>query len=302
LQHSSYANETTCQKCHMPEVNGAVGITSILPVMREGMHQHTFTGGNFLLPRALDKYRNELDTKALPQELAAESERTIQFLQTQAARVVIKDLDVNGSTLRLDVEVENKTGHKLPTAYPSRRAWLWVKVTDRGGRVVFESGRLNQDGSIAGNDNDADPARYEPYYREITSADQVQIFEDVLGDEHGQVTTGLLTGVRYLKDSRLLPQGFDKATASKDIAPYGDAADDPNFTAGGALVRYSVALGNAAGPFHVQAELWYQPIGFRWAHNLEPYQKAEEPKRFVNIYNALSQVSGLKLAGAEATR
>ncbi|ABF43639.1 conserved hypothetical protein [Candidatus Koribacter versatilis Ellin345] len=301
-QHSSYVNEATCQSCHMPEVKGAVGITAVLPVMREGMHQHTFTGGNFLLPRALDKYRNELDTRALPQELQADSERTIQFLQTQAAKVAVKNLDVNGSTMRVDVEVENKTGHKLPTAYPSRRAWLWVKVTDRDGHTVFESGKLNSDGSIAGNDNDADPTKYEPYYREITSADQVQIFEDILGDERGQVTTGLLKGVRYLKDSRLLPQGFDKATTSKDIATYGNATDDPNFAAGGALVRYSVPLGNAAGPFHVQAELWYQPIGFRWAHNLEPYLQADEPKRFVNIYNAMSNVSALKLAGAEATR
>jgi hypothetical protein len=36
-------------------------------------------------------------------------------------------------------------------------------------------------------------------------------------------------------------------------------------------VRYSVALGAAQGPFTVQAELWYQPIGYRWANNLKPY-------------------------------
>jgi hypothetical protein len=300
-QHSSYVNGTTCQGCHMPEVKEDTAVTAILPVMRQGMHRHVFYGGNFLLPKVLDRYRAELDTLALPQELEADSKGTMEFLQTQAARVQIKDLDVTGSTLRMDVQVENTAGHKLPTAYPSRRAWLWVKVTDRDGHAVFESGKLNPDGSIVGNDNDADPAKFEPYYREIASPDQVEVFEDILGDEHGNVTTGLLKGVRYLKDSRVLPVGFDKQTAVKDIAPVGEAADDPNFRGGEALVRYAVALGTAPGPFHVEVELWYQPVGFRWAHNLEPYTNEEEPRRFVNIYNAMSQSTALRLARAEAT-
>ena len=75
----------------------------------------------------------------------------------------------------------------------------------------------------------------------------------------------------------------------------GDATEDPNFIAGSDLVRYSVALGNAAGPFHVAVELWYQPIGFRWAHNLEPY-KAEEPQRMVRMYNAMSQATAFEVA------
>ena len=30
-------------------------------------------------------------------------------------------------------------------------------------------------------------------------------------------------------------------------------------------------LGNAQGPFQVEAEFWFQPISFRWANNLKPY-------------------------------
>jgi len=173
-------------------------------------------------------------------------------------------------------------------------------VRDRNGRAVFESGALNADGSIQGNDNDADPLRFEPYYREITRSDQVQIFEPVLKDQAGHVTTGLAAAVGYLKDSRLLPAGFDKQTADKDIAVVGDAMADPNFTEGGDVVRYSVSLGDAAGPFHVEAELWYQPIGFRWAHNLAPYDAAE-PKRFVQYYDSLAGSSAVILAHAEAS-
>jgi hypothetical protein len=98
-----------------------------------------------------------------------------------------------------------------------------------------------------------------------------------------------------------LPSGFKKETAENDIAVIGDAAEDANFTDSGDLVRYSIALGDAAGPLHVEAELWYQPIGFRWAHNLEPY-KAQEPERFVGYFNSMSSGSAVILARAEATR
>jgi hypothetical protein len=54
----------------------------------------------------------------------------------------------------------------------------------------------------------------------------------------------------------------------------GEAADDPRFTDQGSSVRYVVSTGDATGPFKVEAELWFQPIGFRWAHNLAPYDSA----------------------------
>ncbi len=98
-----------------------------------------------------------------------------------------------------------------------------------------------------------------------------------------------------------MPHGFDKATAIKDIAVTGDAADDPGFTDKGSSVRYVVATGNATGPFKVEAELWFQPIGFRWAHNLSSY-KADGPQRMVRYYVAAAAKSALMLAKAEATR
>jgi hypothetical protein len=107
--------------------------------------------------------------------------------------------------------------------------------------------------------------------------------------------------VGYLKDNRLLPAGFAKESASPDIAVIGEAAQDPNFTDKGDLVRYSVSLANAEGPFHVEAELWYQPIGFRWAHNLVPYQ-AFEPQRFVRYYDAMPGATAIVLARTEANR
>lgn len=300
-RHSEYPGKYACQTCHMPVVQGEAPIAAVLGQPRPEVHQHVFVGGNFLMERMLNLYRDELDTAAMPAELTAASQRTKEFLQSQAARVSIRSVDFTSGTARVEVFVENLTGHKLPTAYPSRRAWLHVAIRDRNGKTLFESGALNPDGSIQGNDNDADPSRYEPFYREITSAQQVQIYEPILGDSEGHVTTGLLATVRYLKDSRLLPAGFDKQTADKDIAVVGDAANDPDFTDAGDVVRYSVPIGDAQGPFHVEAELWYQPIGFRWAHNLASYQ-AMEPQRFVRYYESMSKTTAVVLARAEATR
>jgi hypothetical protein len=175
-------------------------------------------------------------------------------------------------------------------------------VRDKDGRAIFESGALNPNGSIVGNDNDEDAHKYEPHYREITSPDQVEIFEDILGDQKGQVTTGLLTGVRYLKDNRILPHGFDKVNAKPEVAVIGGAADDPNFTGAGARVRYSVDTENAQGPFQVEAELWYQPIGYRWANNLKTYDKLPEPARFNTFYDSMSNATAVVLARASVAR
>jgi hypothetical protein len=298
-QHSDYNKKQSCQSCHMPVVAEEMPITALYGVKRVGMHRHVFIGGNFLLQNLLNEHRTELDVAAQPEELQAAADRTSEFLRTQSAKVEVLDLKKTDGGVSFVVKVQNLTGHKLPTAYPSRRAWLHVTVKDNAGRTVFESGALNPDGSIVGNDNDADPLKFEPHYAEITSPNQVEIFEPILGDMNGHVTTGLLSAVRYLKDNRILPSGFDKVTAEPNIAVVGGAHDDPGFTGGTAHIRYAIP-GGQGGPYQVKAELWYQPIGFRWAHNLAPY-KAAEPQRFVSYYQADSRKTAIILAEASAS-
>jgi hypothetical protein len=297
--HSDYRDKQSCQDCHMPEVPQPTPIARVLGIARDGLHQHVFVGGNFFLQRLLNRYREELSVQALPQELTSASEDTVAFLQAKSARISITHADIVSGHLQADVLVQNQTGHKLPTAYPSRRAWIHFVVRDRNHRIVFESGALNPDGSIEGNDNDADPARFEPHYTEITSRDQVQIYESILKAPDGGVTTGLITAIGYSKDNRLLPKGFDKQTADKDIAVYGRAANDADFTDAGDRVRYSVDLGSAQGPFSIEAELWYQPIGYRWANNLKPYDRAAEPRRFNNYFDAMGPATAVVLARTE---
>ena len=299
--HSDFREKQSCQSCHMPVVKEETRIANVLGKPRKGVSRHVFVGSNFLMQRMLNRYRNELSVEALPQELASAADRTIAFLESQSARIAIDRVDVPAGRLEAEVTVENLSGHKLPTAYPSRRAWLHVVVRDGNKRTVFESGALNAQGAIEGNDNDADPARFEPHYTEIRASGEVQIYEAIMVDQAGALTTALLSAVRYVKDNRLLPLGFDKRTANKDIAVQGGAAEDENFTGAGDRVRYSVALGGAQGPFQIEAELWYQPISYRWASNLRPY-KAEETRRFTNYFDSMSSSSAVMLVRATAAK
>ena len=200
----------------------------------------------------------------------------------------------------MEVSVRNLTGHKLPTGYPSRRAWLHFTVRDRENQLVFSSGEVTPSGLIRGNDNDADAARFEPHYTEIRSEDQVQIYEPVMRDPDGNITTGLLRASAYVKDNRLLPRGFDKAAAVPDIAVLGAAREDLDFTGEGDRVRYVVDTAGRAGPFQIDVELRYQPIGFRWAQNLKPYEAAET-QRFVSWFDAMSTGSSVVLARSTAS-
>lgn len=298
--NSAYRGERTCQDCHMETVVDSVAISSVLGVPRVGMKRHTFVGGNFFMLRMLNRYRDDLGVTALPQELDAAAHRTETFLRTQTARLAIERTAMVGSVLAATIAIENLSGHKLPTAYPSRRAWLHVTVRDRSGRIVFESGALRNDGSIAGNDNDADPARYEPHHTVIESPDQVQVYESIMVGADDALTTGLLTGVRYIKDNRILPRGFDKASAPADVAVHGRALADDTFRDGSDRVRYQVNVAGAEGPFRIDAALLFQPISFRWAHNLRPYD-AFETNRFLAWYEAMAAHSATVLGHTAAT-
>jgi hypothetical protein len=300
-QHSAYRNERSCQSCHMPVVTEKTRIASVLGDLREGLARHTFRGGNFFVLRMLNRYRTELGVEALPQELETAARDTEAHLASETAALRIERAGLTGSRLVVDIAVLNLSGHKLPTAYPSRRAWIHLTVRDGDGRIVFESGGMTPAGLITGNDNDADPSSAEPHYREIRRTDQVQIYESVMVDSAGAITTGLLKAVGYVKDNRLLPRGFDKASAAKDIAVHGGAADDEDFAAGGDRVRYDVDTAGASGPLHIDAALHYQPIGFRWARNLKPYA-ATETQRFVTYYESMSAASAHVLARTSAVR
>lgn len=293
-RHSAFRETRSCQACHMPAV-ASTPVSAVLGEPRERLARHSFLGGNFLMLGMLNRYRADLGVEALPQELDRTAAATRRQLETETASVAIVRAERAGDLLTADICARNLTGHKLPSGYPARRAWLHVTVHDRNGRVTFESGAVTASGAIVGNDHDDDPTRVEPHYDEIRDPGAVQIYESVMGGADGRATTGLLKAVRFLKDNRLLPAGFDKTAVPADLAVIGDARSDADFREGGDCVRYVVAIASAPGPFTVDVELRFQPIGFRWADNLRAYG-APEARRFVSWFESMAAVSSIVLA------
>jgi hypothetical protein len=79
----------------------------------------------------------------------------------------------------------------------------------------------------------------------------------------------------------------------------GEAAPDTNFTGAGDRVRYSIPVAGE-GPFTVEAELLYQPLGYRWANNLKKYDAAE-PRRFNRYYDAMGAATTAVLGAVRVT-
>lgn len=284
-QQSNYSGAVPCQTCHMPPANGPV-VTSITGGQpRSPFATHEFVGGNAYMMGIFQAYGDELNVAASAEQFAATEQRTLDQLQREAAALGIEQAGLSESHLTAIVSVAPKTGHKFPSGFPSRRAWLHVTLSDASGEVVFESGAWTDEGQVVGDDHDADMTQFEPHYALIRSADEVQIYESVLGDVNGEVTNTLLRAAGYLKDNRLLPAGFDKANAHEDTAVSGAAADDGDFLGGGDRVIYAIPLNGAEGPYTLEVELLYQTISFNWAHKFDSDADLPETARFREYYN-----------------
>lgn len=293
--YSSYRNAQTCQSCHMPPAEGGVRTATSSSNLRSPFARHTFLGGNAYMLGMLTTFGEELELTASAEQLEAAQAGTLRLLQGETASIAVENVVDGGTRLSADVRVENLTGHKFPTAFPSRRAWIHLTVTDAAGAIVFESGVVGPDGAISGNDNDADASQYEIHYETVNRADQVQIYEAILQSVDGGVTTSVLSAASYLKDNRLLPSGFEKAAPYQDIMVRGGAMDDDNFLGGGDVVTYLVPL-SGSGPYTVTAELLFQTIGFRWAENLRRAEGAEI-ERFLGYYGQVPNTP-VVIAGA----
>ena len=75
-------------------------------------------------------------------------------------------------------------------------------------------------------------------------------------------------GESMTRVARLLPAGWDPSHPdAAHTAPAGIGAD-PSFAAGGDRVRYRFAAPQGKGPYRIEAQLVYQPIGARHAAEL----------------------------------
>ncbi len=206
--NSDYAGSFSCQDCHMPVIKGEYAITSLSTPARAPFHQHLFQGGNAYMLRIFQYFGEEIGISASSEQLINTLVATEGLLQAKTAAIELENLKISEGRLTGEIMVKNFSGHKFPTSYPSRRAWLLIRLVDDQDRIIFESGGYSAEGMIDENDNDRDANLFEPHHEAITSSEQVQIYELIMGNTQGQVTTNLLKGSQYLKDNRLLPTGF----------------------------------------------------------------------------------------------
>ena len=278
------SNPTSCQDCHMPTTTAILATRPGQLPAREGFARHNFAGANTVM---LTLLRDNADTLDVDPENIDENIALSRQLLQEAVSLEILSAEMEGTELVARLRLTNNSGHKTPTSFPSRRMWLHFKVTDADGNLVFESGAINPDGSIDGANNDTDPSMLEPHYELITSADQVQIYESVLGNTDGDVTQTLLRAAEYLKDNRLTPAGFDKNRVPDDVAVKGTALDDLNFNEGLDEITYRIR-NYGTGDLSIAVSLNYQPLSHGMLEDLFKDNDLEEVSSFESMYDSLT--------------
>ncbi len=289
--NSIYPSEDIeCQSCHMPTVEEGVVIsnrpTSLSP--RQPFAKHYFVGANIFMLRILKEHGSELGVTASPEQFDSTIALTKNLLENAAVEMNADYRWISSTQLEVKVAVKNISGHKFPTAYPSRRAWLKLELTDNSGTPVFASGKWD---ASTGEINNLD-APYEKHHDIITSEDQVQIYQTIMKDVNGNVTYTLLKGADYIKDNRIPPVGFTSSGPYADsIKVLGLAANDPNFNISGTTegsgvdtVTYIISSLNSNENYSLNIDLLYQSVTPRYIEDLFQYDTPEVNK-FKNYYN-----------------
>lgn len=273
----------SCQDCHVPttDEDGQPIATRLahnpggrdFPFLedRRPYGRHLFVGSNTLLLQILRDHSEDLGVTASPRAFDATIQATRQFLQKQTADLELGQVHGSLGHLRLPVIVRNLAGHKLPTAYPSRRLFLQVRIQDAAGETRYLSGVWNsrgqlvdQQGKVLASERAGGPIL--PHQTVVTDPQSPQVYESIMADAEGRPTFTLLRGARFLKDNRLLPQGWaaDHPDAAI-LAPVG-LRNDGDFIGGRDQVEYQFAL--PTGTYQVTGSLYFQVIAPRHAEEL----------------------------------
>lgn len=241
---------------------------------RKGYPRHSLHGLNLFLNQMFQQFpiilgERQIDymvgTAAVNPSLITGQDSMIYMAQNETAEVSIKEIskDING-VLSAKVEVKNLTGHFLPSGVGFRRMFLEFLLRDKEGNILWASGRTNNLGVILDGTSDRilpseDPisfpeAQVQPHYEVITSGDEVQIYQELIKDSDGNMTTSFLRRVKEVKDNRIRPKGYDpdyyKDSSSEFIKALsyviGQTKDDPHYTdpklTGSDLVEYKLPL------------------------------------------------------------
>ena len=174
--------------------------------------------------RMLNRYRTELGVTALPAELEATAQATIRQLQQDTATLSVsrRARDWRRAVVRRRRPQPHRpqVPHRLSVTprLAARRRYRRAAAASCSSRAARPERRHSP-----GTTTTPDAARVRTALRGGHSG---RPGSDLRADPRrsgtATPTTGLLTATQYLKDNRLLPRGFDKATAPPEIGVYGD--------------------------------------------------------------------------------
>jgi hypothetical protein len=285
--NSAFNNETfpetgvTCQGCHLPRIDDAVVISAnylfLEPQSPFGLHH--MTGANTFMLKMLKENILPLELTASPTHFDSTIARTNRMLQQNTLLLELDVMDRDLDTAFIDVKLINLAGHKFPSGYPSRRAFVELLVFNAADDTIFQSGRWNGEYEVVGHDED-----WEPHHNIIRDPGQVQIYEMVMADVNGNKTTVLERAKNALKDNRIAPLGFTTGHISYDTTLIaGVAASDLDFNrhangeegSGSDIVHYHVPMNAYAGLIRVEAKVWYQTAPPRWMEEMFSFSTPE---------------------------
>ncbi len=280
LNSSFPANGITCQGCHMPHLDDAIiianGQSALNP--RYPFNQHVFVGGNAFMLEMIKNNKVQLGATAEDWQFDTTIANTLALLRNKTINF---DLQLDSSandTGFFSVRIENKSGHKFPSGYPSRRAVVQFVMTDATGDTVFKSGTFAPDFRVVG-----ETPAYEPHHDIISQQDVPQIYELAMGDVNYNFTSVLERAATLLKDDRIPPAGFTTTHFAYDTVKISnDALADDDFNkintvegSGVDVVHYHIPLSAAIGNVTIHARVYYQAVPPKWVDELFAYNSAE---------------------------
>jgi hypothetical protein len=300
--------------------------------VRDQYSRHTLTGINQFGLMLFEQFPDILGIRtadymygeAVPGLLTAQSSG-YDLARRETATIEVASLTKSDRALEAAVYVQNLAGHGFPSGVGFRRAFLTFEVLDEAGKVIWASGRTNRAGAIVrGLTEDVLPTEFfydeakrkqvfQPHYDVITDDGQVQIYEEVIADSQGKITTSFVGLDRVLKNNRLLPKGWRADGPFGEFTrPHGDAERDPEYinqsgATGADRIIYRIPLDERTRTaVSVRVTLNYQAIPPSYLRDRFTIGKGVETQRLAYLTSHLNvektPIDGWKLVIVSATR
>lgn len=288
LNSDHAVNGQVCQDCHVPRIDEEVVISALPPWLdpRTPFGMHHMAGANVFMTQLIKDFGSQVGVTATEEQLDSTINRSTRMLQQRTLNISLNEEGRSTDTLFVSMLLQNKAGHKFPSGYPARRAFVELIAVGETGETLLHTGRTDAAFNLIAENED-----YENHYTMINNDDQVQIYEMVMGNVEGNVTTVLERAATALKDNRIPPAGFVSSHNSYDtVKIVGVAQSDPNFNrdtgtegSGSDRIFFHIPTNGSEAEIHITAKVYYQSVNDKWLTHMFSYG-SEQIDAFKSLY------------------